>query len=132
MEEFQQVVAMYQKQKKYERNVIILSISLMILASIFVAIDVVRINPFIVYLVGMGIVLLYTLKKRVASKKYDQLQKYLKLNNLEISKNKELVFFIDYQLGQSFNEELKSKAKNEKLAKKIVDIEFLYESLAKN
>lgn len=132
MEEFQQVVAMYQKQKKYERNVIILSISLMILASIFVAIDVVRINPFIVYLVGMGIVLLYTLKKRVASKKYDQLQKYLKLNNLEISKNKELVFFIDYQLGQSFNEELKSKVKNEKLAKKIVDIEFLYESLAKN
>ncbi len=132
MEEFQQVVAMYQKQKKYERNVIILSISLMIVASIFVAIDVVRINPFIVYLVGMGIVLLYTLKKRVASKKYDQLQKYLKLNNLEISKNKELVFFIDYQLGQSFNEELKSKIKNEKLAKKIVDIEFLYESLAKN
>ena len=132
MEEFQQVVAMYQKQKKYERNVIILSISLMILASIFVAIDVVRINPFIVYLVGMGIVLLYTLKKRVASTKYDQLQKYLKLNNLEISKNKELVFFIDYQLGQSFNEELKSKIKNEKLAKKIVDIEFLYESLAKN
>lgn len=132
MEEFQQVVAMYQKQKKYERNVIILSISLMIVASIFVAIDVVRINPFIVYLVGMGIVLLYTLKKRVASKKYDQLQKYLKLNNLEISKNKELVFFIDYQLGQSFNEELKSKVKNEKLAKKIVDIEFLYESLAKN
>lgn len=132
MEEFQQVVAMYQKQKKYERNVIILSISLMIVASIFVAIDVVRINPFIVYLVGMGIVLLYTLKKRVASTKYDQLQKYLKLNNLEISKNKELVFFIDYQLGQSFNEELKSKVKNEKLAKKIVDIEFLYESLAKN
>ena len=132
MEEFQQVVAMYQKQKKYERNVIILSISLMIVASIFVAIDVVRINPFIVYLVGMGIVLLYTLKKRVASTKYDQLQKYLKLNNLEISKNKELVFFIDYQLGQSFNEELKSKIKNEKLAKKIVDIEFLYESLAKN
>lgn len=132
MEEFQQVVAMYQKQKKYERNVIILSISLMIVASIFVAIDVIRINPFIVYLVGMGIVLLYTLKKRVASTKYDQLQKYLKLNNLEISKNKELVFFIDYQLGQSFNEELKSKVKNEKLAKKIVDIEFLYESLAKN
>ncbi len=132
MEEFQQVLSMYQTQKKYERNIIILSISLLIAASIFVAIDVVRVSPFIIYLLGMGIVLFYALKKRVASKQYDQLQKYLKVNNPKISKNKELVFFIDYQLGQSFNEELKSKRKNKKLRKKIQDIEFLYDSLREN
>ncbi|MGH1632978.1 hypothetical protein ABE937_13210 [Enterococcus casseliflavus] len=54
MKEYQDIMGKYQKQKQYYKKVIVVSIGLILLASLIVFLDVVRINPLLVYLVGMS------------------------------------------------------------------------------
>ncbi|MGX7023218.1 hypothetical protein [Vagococcus hydrophili] len=137
MEEFQQIVTLYQKQKKHEKNTLILSISLIVVASIFVMLDIVRINPLIVFMIGMGLVIFYALKKNVISKNYDHVCHFVKREKSTLHKDKEFLFFMDYQLSQSYKDNEKQlkidlKARGKKITKRVSDIEELYVTLAQN
>ncbi|KAF1303012.1 hypothetical protein IV487_04030 [Enterococcus saccharolyticus] len=115
MNEYQTILAMYQKHRHYNRNVVLVSGVLLVAVSIFVSADVVRINPFILYLIAMGIAIFYAMRTRVESKNYQSLQRFLRKEK-EIVKNKELLFFIDYQLANHYGneaDELFKYAKNE-------------------
>ena len=105
MKEYQDIMDKYQKQKQYYKKVIVVSIGLILLASLIVFLDVVRINPLLVYLVGMSTALFYANKTRVESKSYAQLKKYLRKANPKLLQQEALVFFIDQQLNKLPQEE---------------------------
>lgn len=100
MKEYQDIMNGYQKQKDYQRKVVAVSMGLIVLASIIVYLDLVRISPFLIYLAGMGIALVYAAKTRVETATYPQLKKYLRKANPILSKQEALVFFIDQQLNK--------------------------------
>lgn len=106
MNEYQQIVARYKKYKQYEWKVLFVSIGLLILASIFVSLDLIRINPFVVYLFAMGVALYYAWHIRVETKNFYQLKRFLKKHDVETLKDKELLFFIDYQLTHAVNQKV--------------------------
>ncbi|WP_430611117.1 hypothetical protein [Enterococcus sp. DIV0876] len=108
MKEYQDIMGEYQKQKQYYKKIMVVSIGLIVLASVIVSLDVVRINPLLIYLVGMGIALFYANKTRVESKSYAQLKKYLRKANPKLFQQEALVFFIDQQLNKLPQEEASS------------------------
>lgn len=48
MKEYQDIMNGYQKQKDYQRKVVAVSMGLIVLASIIVYLDLVRISPFLI------------------------------------------------------------------------------------
>lgn len=103
MNEFKQIKSLYKKHTHYHRNIFLISGILIVSISIFVAVDVVRVNPLIFYAVGVGIVTFYALFNRVESSNYDQLKKFLKDYQPDILDDKEFLFFLDYQLSNHLN-----------------------------
>lgn len=139
MNEYQYIWSLYQKHKRYELKIILLSCALLVLASVFVALNLFRIHPFALYLIAMGITLYFALRIRVESKNYGKLENYLKENDPEVLKNKELVFFIDYHLAHSFEQESKGvfegldgKDGRNNSEKKVTEIKGHYEQLVEN
>lgn len=105
MSEYRYILSLYQKSKNYERNVVFVSLALLIAAGIFVSLDLVRVAPFLIFAVTMSIALIYAVRTRVKSKNYEKLKKYLEKNDPEIMQNERLVFFIAYQLDSYFTQE---------------------------
>ena len=139
MNEYQSILSLYQKHKRYELKIILFSCALLVLTSVFVALNLFRINPFILYVIAMAITFYFALRIRVESKDYGKLENFLKENDPEILKNKELVFFIDYQLAHSFEQEsnelfkyLDDKNGRNNFEKKITEIKGHYEQLVEN
>lgn len=139
MNEYQYILSLYQKHKRYELKIILFSCALLVLTSVFVALNLFRINPFILYVIAMAITFYFALRIRVESKDYGKLENFLKENDPEILKNKELVFFIDYQLAHSFEQEsnelfkyLDDKNGRNNFEKKITEIKGHYEQLVEN
>ena len=139
MNEYQYILSLYQKHNRYELKVILFSCALLVLTSIFVALNLVRIHPFILYVIAMAITLYFSLRIRVESKNYDKLELFLKDNDPEVLKNKELVFFIDYQLAHSFEQESKelfegldNKNGRNNFEKKVTEIKGHYKQLVEN
>ncbi|MBM6615749.1 hypothetical protein JTF06_12725 [Desemzia sp. RIT804] len=139
MNEYQSILSLYQKHKRYEVKIILFSCALLVLTSVFVALNLFRISPFILYLIAMGITLYFALRIRVESKNYGKLERFLKENDPEVLKNKELVFFIDYQLDHSFEQESKGLFKGlddkngrNNFEKKVSEIKDHYEDLVAN
>lgn len=137
MEEYQSVLVLYEKHKKQGKYIVLLSIVLMILASTIIVIDFVRIEPILLFWIMMLLVILFTFKIRIVSKNYDNLQKFLKKHNRQLLKNKELVFYMDYQLNQIYinnskklKADLKSKKMNQNMMMKLENIHFLFDSLS--
>ncbi|MBM7708641.1 hypothetical protein [Enterococcus lemanii] len=104
MSEYYYILSLYQKHKRYELKVIFFSLLILVITSCFVWLDLFRIEPIFIYFIGMLVSCYYAYKIRVESKNYQKLLNFLK-NNEEISDNKELVFFIDYQLDSYFKQE---------------------------
>lgn len=133
MNEYQTILAMYQKHRHYNRNVVLVSGVLLVAVSIFVSADVIRVNPFILYLIAMGIAIFYAIRTRAESKNYQRLQHFLRKEK-EIVKNKELLFFIDYQLTNHYENEVdelfkyaKSEEANTYLKQLISEITSYYQ-----
>ncbi|MGY3749040.1 hypothetical protein [Vagococcus acidifermentans] len=139
MDEFQRIMAEFELHCKTEKNILRLSLGLLVGISLFVSLDVVRIDPFLFYLLGMLTMIVVVIKTRRVSSNYDRLCKFLKINRPELSGNKKLLFYMDYQLNKAYKKnpkELKKslscKNHNEKFMRKIAEIEFLYESLSED
>ena len=105
MKEFQEFSALYQKQKQYKVKVVGLTFFLLILVTVFVLINTRRINPFMLYVVAMGVVIFYAVKTRKVSPNYDLLLTFVKKNKPELLKEKELLFFIDYKLDKRYEKD---------------------------
>lgn len=139
MNEYQYILSLYQKHKRYELKIILFSCALLVLTSAFIALNLFRIHPFILYVIAMGITIYFALRIRVESKNYGKLEHFLKDNDPEVLKNKELVFFIDYQLAHSFEQEsnelfkyLDDKNGRNNFEKKVTEIKGRYEHLVEN
>jgi len=104
MEEYQMFLARYKKYKRYEWNVGLFSFIVLILASVFVSLDIVRISPWIVYMLAMGIAIYYAWYTRVEGKNYAQLKHLLKKYDAKIAKDEAFVFFTDYQFTHSVDQ----------------------------
>lgn len=105
LSEYHYVLSLYQKYKKYEKNVLIVSLLLLLLATGFVALDLVRVSPLIIYTVAMAGALYYALRTRVESRNYDKLVLFLEEHEPKMFEKKDLMFFIDYQLTHYFGQE---------------------------
>lgn len=139
MKEFQEFSALYQKQKQYKVKVVGLTFFLLILVTVFVLMNTRRINPFMLYVVAMGGVIFYAVKTRKVSPNYDLLITFLKKNKPELLKEKELLFFIDYNLEQRYEKnperlvkQLKSPKQKKNMLKKIKEQELDFRSLTKS
>lgn len=136
MKEFQEFSALYQKQKQYKVKVVGLTFFLLILVTVFVLINTRRINPFMLYVVAMGVVIFYAVKTRKVSSNYDLLLTFVKKNKPELLKEKELLFFIDYKLDKRYEKDperlvrqLKSPKQKKYMLKKIKEQESKFKSL---
>lgn len=102
MKEYQHILSLYQKHKQYGRKIILFSLGLIVLASIISAMDIIRISPFFIYMAAMGVAIYYARRIRVEGKNYGKLEKFLKQYEPKALKNKEFVFFLEYQLTNYF------------------------------
>lgn len=139
MKEFQEFSALYQKQKQYKVKVVGLTFFLLILVTVFVLMNTRRINPFMLYVVAMGVVIFYAVKTRKVSPNYDLLITFLKKNKPELLKEKELLFFIDYNLEKRYEKnperlvkQLKSPKQKKNMLKKIKEQELDFKSLTES
>lgn len=107
MGEYQYILSRYQKYKRYRLHLILFTIAMILLASLFVALNLVRIKPFFIFLVAMIGTLYFAKRTQVESQNFEKLKDYLKEHDPEVLKNEELVFFMDYQLNGYFKEESK-------------------------
>lgn len=137
MEEYQQIMSNYEKQRKQNRNIIILSLFLIIITSAIIKTDKIRFDPFLMFICLMVLVLFYAYKGRLTSQNYDNLYNFLRKNNKTYFKNKEFVFYADYQLNQSYQDNpkelkalIKNKTNRQKLNKKLSDIHFIFDSFS--
>lgn len=117
MSEYKYILSLYQKHQQYKGRLALVSFALIVGVSIFVWLDLIRINPFILYVFAMAVALYYAVRSRVESRNYDKLIKFLQEHDPETLKNKELVFFIDYQLRHYFDHE------SDELIKRLNDAE---------
>lgn len=126
MKEYDEFLFFYKKYQKNSWKMLIFSAITLLFASIWVTLDIVRIQPLIIYLLGMVASLSYIKLNQIESNNYQYLKTYLKKNESEILKNKELVFFIDYQLKNNHEEmskQLRDYLKNKKNLKSVDQLE---------
>lgn len=102
MNEYEEFLLVYQKFAKYKRKAILVPILILVGVTIIVITDMVPINPFILYMIAMGVAIYFEYKNRTESTNFNRLKKILKKYNPEVLKNEELLFFLDYQLMNSF------------------------------
>lgn len=105
MEEYQLVEKMYAKQQRNQRQGLFVVVGLLALASLIVALDLIRVEPFLIYLMALGLSLATIKLTRLKSRNYEYIVAFLKLKHQGLIDNKPRLFFIDQQLRQSFCEE---------------------------
>ncbi|MGX7351931.1 hypothetical protein [Enterococcus canis] len=105
MSEFRYIQSLYEKQKKYPLRLVLLSALAIIVASIISSLDLIRISPFLIFMVAMALVLFYSRRLQTTSKNFSLLKDYLEEYDPDVLENRELVFFIDYQLKNYFGGE---------------------------
>ncbi|MGE7366665.1 hypothetical protein ACQKKE_08465 [Desemzia incerta] len=129
MSEYQSILSLYEKHKRYEGKIILFSLVMLGAASFFVALNLVHINPFLVYLLVMGVAMYFAFKIQVVSKNYSRLEKMVKQHDVEMYQNKELLFFIDYQLIYSpeWSERLEDYQESPEFDKMLVEMKNYYE-----
>lgn len=103
--EYYHILSLYQQHRRYERKLFLFSLVLLVVTSLFVFGDFVRMNPFFIYLIAMGITFYYASRIRVEGKNYQHLKTFLRKYDPEILNHELLVFFIDYQLTNYFADE---------------------------
>lgn len=126
MKEYDEFLVFYEKYQKNSWKILIFSTITLLFASIWVTLDIVRIQPLTIYFLGMVASLIYIKFNQIESNNYQYLKTYLKKNESEILKNKELVFFIDYQLKNNYEEiskQLRDYVKNKKNLKRVDQLE---------
>ena len=134
LKEYEEALLLCKKQKKQNKQLIMLTVLLIVLGSMFVLVDIIRINPMVVFLLLLLIVIGYAIKTRVTSTQYDNLLKFLKRYQPAVLKRKEMVMFIDQQLSKKYEtvelrKLLKSKEADNKFISKIEDMIFLFDAL---
>lgn len=102
MEQYQQVASLYQKYEKTQWRGLFFCILMLIVASSWVAFNLIKIQPLLVYAIFLGISLLYVRFSRVESVYYQDLKAFLRIEQSDWLKNKKLLFFIDYQLANEY------------------------------
>lgn len=139
MEEYKKSMSGYERLKKKELQLTSLVLGLLSVISLFLYFDLIRVHPVALFTIGLVCSLIFAVKTKSVSSYYDRIERYLKKNHKEWSKDRKFVFFLDNQLAQIFlgNEEelkalLKSKNYEEELSKEIKNSFFLYESLEKS
>lgn len=105
MSEYYYIMTRHNKYKNYKKNIWIFTVVMIIVISLVVFLDFVKINPFILYSIGLLITLFYAYKTKIESDYYQQLVSYLKEKMPSILENEELVFFLDYQLNTYFGDQ---------------------------
>lgn len=126
MKEYDEFLVFYEKYQKNSGKILIFSTITLLFASIWVTLDIVRIQPLTIYFLGMVASLIYIKFNQIESNNYQYLKTYLKKNESEILKNKELVFFIDYQLKNNYEEiskQLRDYVKNKNNLKRVDQLE---------
>lgn len=115
MGEYQYILSLYKKRKRYLPHLVLFSLAMLALASLIVMLNIVRINPFVIFMIAMAGTLYYARYSRVESKNYQKLRAFLNEQDSETLNNEELVFFIDYQMNSYFKQE------TEELIKRLND-----------
>ena len=105
LSEYRYILSLYREYKRYYLKIILCSAALLILASLVVALNFVRISPLFIYAVALAGALVFAHNKRVESKNFDELKEFLAKYQPKILANEEEVFFIDYQLKAYFEQE---------------------------
>ena len=105
LSEYHYVLSLYQKHKSYEKKVVIVSLLLLVLATGVVRLDLIRVSPLIIYALTMVGAIYYAIRTRVESRNYDKLVLFLEEHEPKVFENKDLIFFIDYQLTHYFGQE---------------------------
>ena len=101
MSHFDEFEILYKKHQNQGKKVLGLTLGLILIISAFVAMDLVRVEPILLYLIAMILVIFYTVRTRVESKQMDKLRRFLKKEKqVDILKNQELLFYLDYQLSK--------------------------------
>lgn len=133
MSEYHYILSLYQKHKQYRLKVIPFSAVLIALAGFFVALNLVRVSPLLIFAVALAGALYYALHSQTESKNYEKVRSFLNANEPDSLKNEELVFFIDYQMNNYFGQESEklfdclnddSNSNDEKAAKRLKTIVF--------
>ena len=137
MEELEKVMDLFESHQKNSRRYFFITMGLLVGISVFVSLDLFRVNPFIFYLIGMALMLTLLIKTKDVSRNYDRMSRYIKKNHKELRKDKKFMFYLDYQLNKAYknnDEELKKalSLKNKKMDRRIEEINFLYQSLLAN
>lgn len=138
MEEYKEIMFLYEKNELKEKQVVWVTGSLLIGICAFLFVDVIKINPIILFAIGLLISIVFMWRNQLKSKNFDALEKYIKKYHSEYKNKVDFLFFLDVQLNKVYelNQEdlkksLKSKGQQEKLSKQITDSYFLFESLQK-
>lgn len=103
--EYHYILSLYRNYRQYSKKIILFAGIMILLSTIFVALNLVRVSPFLVYMIAMAVTLMYALRKRSESKYYGELKKFIGTYNPDLIHNEELLFFIDYQLKSYFENE---------------------------
>ena len=140
MEEYKEIMFLYEKYKKKEKQTIWLVGSILLGICAFLYVDLIKVNPVILFGVGLTVSIIFMVKNQFTSKHFDQLEKYIKKHHSEYKHQQEFLFFLDNQLTKIYGTKedtaelkkaLKEKDSQEKLSKQIKDSYFLFESLQK-
>lgn len=102
LSEYSYILSLYDKQQHYTKRVAGLTISVLLIISLIVSMDIVKTNPFLIYMVGMMGVIIYAMKTAVTGKYHDELRLFLQDTEVADVEDDLFVFFIDYQLANYF------------------------------
>lgn len=143
MREYQYIMSLYEKQHNYGRHLFFFTLAMLVVPAIILALNFYHFDPFLLYLMAMVIVLIYRKRLQQKSKHYQALENFLQESFPEFMENKELVFFIDYQLNAYFAKESQTYFKRlkdgikgndaeakENLTKMIIEVNNYYDYLA--
>ena len=106
MNEYYYILSLYKEKQRYVVKVILLSVILLLVASLIVILDLLQVSLFIWYFIAMRIVLFQKKKMKTESENYDQLVGFLKSYGLEALRNDELVFLLIISYSIILNESL--------------------------
>ncbi len=81
MEELEKVMDLFESHQKNSRRYFFITMGLLVGISIFVSLDLFRVNPFIFYLIGMALMLTLLIKTKDVSRNYDRMSRYIKKNH---------------------------------------------------
>ena len=102
MENYQELAELCRKNQRAGWKIKLITFVILGLASLWVWLDLIKLSPWIIYGLGLGITLFLAQKIRIKSPYYEDLVAFLKLQQARILKDRQLVLFIDYHLTQHY------------------------------